>query len=294
MKLANIRLLQEPSNSFIYYKETKPFSSWHYHAEYELVLITNGCGRRVVGDHIDRFENNDLVLLGSNTPHEWLCDPEYYQEPDNFKGVGIVVQFVHDFLGDKFMDIPENISLKAFLALSSRGIVIEGETKNRIISLMLRMNGESDRERLYTLFSIFRIFSSTSEVRVLASPSYIESMRLNIDEPMQKALRYILQNFQKNITIKELLEETNMSNTSFCAAFKHAHRMTFKEYLLNIRVGYACKMLTEDSHNISEIAYISGFENISNFNRQFKKIKGITPTQYQDKIHQRNESVLVP
>jgi len=97
---------------------------------------------------------------------------------------------------------------------------------------------------------------------------------------MQKALQYILQNFQKDASIKGVLEFTKMSNTAFCKAFKISYRMTFKEYLLSIRIGYACNLLTDENLNISEIAYSSGFENISNFNRQFKKIKEVTPSQF--------------
>ena len=103
---------------------------------------------------------------------------------------------------------------------------------------------------------------------------------LNEEEPMQKALKFILQNFHKQIQIKDLRKVTNMSTSSFCTSFKNTYRMTFKDYLLNVRIGYACKLLTDSSQNISRAAYLSGFENLSNFNRQFKKIKGITPSQF--------------
>jgi AraC-like DNA-binding protein len=119
---------------------------------------------------------------------------------------------------------------------------------------------------------------------VLSSPAFNEPFWINETAPMQKALKYILQNFQKPITVEDLLRITNMSNTSFYAAFKKTYRMSFKDYLLNLRVGYACKLLTDKSQNISGIAYDSGFGNISNFNRQFKKIKGITPSDFQDNV----------
>jgi len=285
MKLKNIRLLKEPYKSFILYRETNPFSAWHYHTEYELVLIIKGRGCKMVGDYIDRFEENDLVLLGDSTPHEWLCDPEYFGEDGQFRGEGVVVQFVYDFLGSEFMEAPENAPLKTMLANSARGIEFFGETKLKIISIMLEMESLPESERLYELFSIFRIIATTNEYRLLASPVFLESIEMSGNKLMQRALHYMLQNFQQNIQIKELLKITSMSNTAFCAAFKQTYRMTFKEYLLNIRIGYACKLLTEGSQNISEIAYNSGFENISNFNRQFKKIKGITPSQFQEKLN---------
>jgi AraC-like DNA-binding protein len=284
MKVAKVRLLQEPDKSFIFYNENNPFTTWHHHPEYELCLITKGRGKRMVGDSIDRFENNDLVLIGSFTPHECLCDPEYYNHPDGFQGEGIVIQFVHDFLGEKFLKIHENSNLNKFLQESSRGFSFFGETKKRIISIMLKMKEMNDCDRFYTLFSIFKIFSNTKEFNILSSPAFNEPFWIDESAPMQKALKFILQNFQKKISIKDLLEITNMSNTSFYAAFKQTYRMPFKDYLLNIRVGYACKLLMDPSQNISGIAYDSGFENISNFNRQFKRIKSITPSQFQGKI----------
>lgn len=283
MKIAKVRLFQEPHKSFIYYRENNPFTPWHHHPEYELCLIKKGRGKRMVGDNIDRFENNDLVFIGSYTPHESLCDPEYFS-PTGFQGEGIVIQFMYDFLGDKFFQVSENNNLNKFILGSTRGYAFFGLSKRRIISLMLEMGEMNDSDKLYALLSIFKIFASTKEFVVLSSPAFSEPFWQDETGKMQKALKYILQNFQKHVKIKDLLEITNMSNTSFYAAFKQTYRMAFKDYLLNTRVGYACKLLTDASQNISGIAYDSGFGNISNFNRQFKKIKGITPSQYQEQI----------
>ncbi len=284
MKVKLGKLLQGPDKSFIFHKENISFTPWHHHPEYELVLITKGQGKRMVGDNIARFAENDLVLLGTYTPHEWLCDPEYFNSSDGFHGEGIVIQFMFDFLGDKFFDTPENADLKKFIIESSRGFEFFGESKKKIISTIIKMVDMSDCERLYSLFSIFKIFATTKEINVLSSPVFKEISWLNENEPMHKALQYISQNFHKPIQIQDLLDITNMSNTSFYSAFKKAYRMPFKDYLLNIRVGYACKLLTHSTQNISGIAYNSGFGNISNFNRQFKKIKGVTPSQFLEQI----------
>lgn len=281
MKVPEIRLFKEPDQSFIVYHEKKPFSPWHHHPEYELVLVKKGKGRRMVGDHIDHFKDNDLVLVGPDTPHEWLCDKEFFTTTGEFAGEGIVIQFTHDFLGEKFFNIHENKALNSFLAGSSRGYEIYGQSKNQIVSLMHKMIKMSDTNRLYSLFSIFKIFSSTTEFNILSSPIFRESFWLKDNEPMQKALQYIIQNFQEQIQVKDLLEVTNMSYSTFCNSFKYSYRMPFKEYLLNVRIGYACRLLMDATKSIAEIAYDSGFENLSNFNRQFRKIKGITPSQFQ-------------
>jgi AraC-like DNA-binding protein len=285
MKIASIRLLQEPDESFIFYRENNPFSQWHHHPEFELVLITRGRGKRMVGDQISRFEDNDLVFVGSYTPHEWLCDAEYFNTPGGFSGEGIVIQFLYDFLGNKFFEIPENIMLKKFLMGSSRGYEFYGDSKEKIRSLMIRMTEMNNFERLQSLFAIFNIFNSSKDYHILSSPTFTEPFFLNEYEPMQKALKFILQNCHNPIQVKDLLKITNMSNSSFCTAFKNTYRMAFKDYLLKVRIGYACKLLADSSQTISRVAYKSGFENLSNFNRQFKKIKGITPTQFLKEIN---------
>ena len=242
MKLTEIRLLKEPDKSFIVYHETMPFSPWHYHPEFELVYIVKGRGKRMVGDHIDQFKENDLVFLGSNLAHEWHCNDKYFEADGHFTGEGIVIQFLYDFLGKDFMLLPENRILKEFLKLSCQGCRIYGNTKAKIIGYMKEITHMNHNDRLY-----------------------------------------IMTNFQKEIRIQELLEVAHMSSTTFCSSFKKAYRMNFKEYLLNVRIGYACLLLQEGSMNISEIAYESGYENISNFNRQFKRIEGLTPKEFKQK-----------
>ena len=282
MNAERVRPFKEPNKSFIYYKEDRPFIPWHQHPEYELSLITKGKGIRMVGDRATRFENNDLVLIGAYTPHETVFDPEYKDHPSGFQGEGIFIQFVYDFLGEAFFKVPENHSLDNFLKESNRGYVFLGETKKKIISILKKMEDMSDCERIYSLLSIFRIFSTTKDFKTISSSNFNKPFWIDESGPMQKASQYILQNFHKPIFVKDLLEITNMSNTSFYAKFKKTFRMPFKDYLLKIRIGYACKLISEGTYGISGVAYKSGFENISNFNRQFKKIKGITPSSFQE------------
>lgn len=284
MKIATIRLLQEPNKSFIVHNERSPFAPWHHHPEYELVLIIKGRGRRMVGDHVDRFEENDLIFTGPYLPHQWICDSENSEIPESLQNEAFVIQFVHDFLGDKFFEIPEHTLLKKILRESSRGYQFYGKSKSDIILILHKMITMSDIERLYALFSIFEIFQTSHEHHFLSSPASIESFLLEGNEPMQKTLQYILQNFHKQIQIKDLLKVTNMSYATFYSKFKNTYILPFKNYLLNIRIGFACKLLIDETQNMAQIANDCGFENISNFNRQFKKIKGVTPSLFRKQL----------
>jgi len=280
MEVPEIRLFKEQDSSVLFYHETKVFTPWHHHPEFELVLILKGKGRRMVGDHIDRFEENDLVFIGSDTPHEWKCDKEFLTESGDFGGEGLVIQFMNNFLGENFFDVNELNALKNILLASSRGIEFYGQTKAQIIRIMRQMMNIDGTAQLFKLFSIFEILSSSKELKTLSSPAFLESFSLGENEGIQRAMQFIMQNFQRQIQVKEILGIANMSNTAFCNHFKYTYRMSFTTYLMKLRIGYASRQLINGEKSISEVAYDSGFENLSNFNRQFKNIKGVTPRQY--------------
>lgn len=284
MKIARVRLFKGLNSSFIFHHEEKDFSSWHNHPEFELVLITKGEGKRLVGDSIDRFEKGDLVFLGSFLPHEWRCDKKYFEPNGDFKGEGLVIQFLPEFIGHDFFNIPENKNLNNFLNNSSQGCLLYGNTKKKISSKMKKMLKMDETSRLYCLFSIFKILSYTSEYRMLSTSAFVKPYHSDNMVPIKNALEYIMLNFQNDININDLLEITNMSNTTFFKHFKRATQLSFKNYLIKLRIGYSCKLLADESLNITQIAYESGFENISNFNRRFKTIKDMTPREYRKKI----------
>jgi AraC-like DNA-binding protein len=291
MRIARLSLQKQRNKSFIFHNEFHPFAPWHHHPEYELVLQLRGKGKRVVGDNADRYLEHDLIFTGPYLPHQWIPDINPPGHPDNFQEKAIVIQFLHDFLGEKFFDLPENVFLKKFLENSSRGCEFYGETKKTIISILMKMMENNDTGRFYGLLSLFEVFASGPEFHFLSSPASVESFMLRENESMHTALQYIMQNFQKEIQVRDLLEVTNMSYATFYNYFKRNYKMPFKEYLLDIRVDYACKLLKDQSRNIAEIAYSCGFENLSNFNRQFRRLKSMTPSQYQKTLY---ESFIYP
>jgi AraC-like DNA-binding protein len=287
MKIAKLRLHQETDKSFIFHHEKYPFAPWHHHPEYEMVLSYKGKGRRMVGDSVDRYEENEVVFTGPFLPHQWICDADNIPDVEKNSEEAYVIQFVYDFLGENFFELPENASLKKFLLESVRGYKIYGKSRDRIISIMLDMIEMDDVARLYALFSIFEIFANTKEFCFLSSKDSVASFMLKENEAMQRALQYIMQNFQRAIQVKDLLEVTNMSYASFYSSFKRTYKVPFKDYLLDIRIDYACKLLSNEDLNISEIAYSCGFENLSNFNRQFRRFKSMNPSQYQRQLQER-------
>ena len=146
--------------------------------------------------------------------------------------------------------------------------------------IMKKMLVQDGSDNLYSLLNIFKILSNSKDHTLLSSPSFLQTFQSDDCDPMRKVIQFILQNFHEPIKYKDLLKIANMSSTSFSVLFKKTHNMTFKEYLVKIRVGYACRLLGDDDKSVSQISFESGFENLSNFNRLFKKFKGVTPSEF--------------
>jgi AraC-like DNA-binding protein len=287
MKTIEFRLPQEYDKSFIVFQEIGQFfpCPWHYHPEYELVLVLKSTGRRMVGDHIGYFDAGDLVFMGPSLPHVWVNDPEFFKGEAGYQADAIVVQFVDAFLGKPFMEIPELEAFRSFLLRSNRGMVIKGETREKITDLMTRMLPMNGLQRLSSLLQIFDLLAHTTDYEYLASPGFVQNTQLKSSDHLRKINQYIMQNFQEEISLPEIAGVANMALTTFCCFFKDHYRVSFVEYLNTVRIGYACKLISEKDLNIVEAAGESGFNNLANFNRQFKKIKNMTPSEYKKTLN---------
>ncbi|HEY4195551.1 MAG TPA: AraC family transcriptional regulator [Mucilaginibacter sp.] len=287
MKAIEQRLPKDFDKSFIVFRETGKFfpCPWHYHPEYELVLITSSTGRRMVGDHIGYFDAGDLVFMGPELSHVWMNDPQYINGEADDRADGIVIQFVEKFLGEEFIGIPELANFKKILTLSRQGMVIKGETREKINALMKGMPEMSGLRRLSALFMIFDLMANSTEYELLASPGFVQKTQTACSNRFGQITEYILCNFDRDITLSEVAAKSNMAITTFCNYFKENYRVTFIEYLNTVRIGYACKLISDINKNIVEVAYESGYKSLANFNRQFKKFKNMTPTEYRRTIN---------
>lgn len=244
------------------------------------MLVVTSTGQRTVGDHTERFSDGDLVFLGPNLPHAYKNDPAYYQKHSSLTAEAIVIHFTEDFLGEAFFGLPEMIPVKQLFDRAKFGLKIMGKTRDQISGMMKEMLTFSGHGRIVQLLSILEILSTSKESRPLANPGFVQQYAVSGNDRITEVHAYIMKNFQRNITVANVAEVANMSVPSFCRFFKACTRKSFSCFLNEIRIGYSCKLLPEDKHNISWICYHSGFNNMSNFNRQFKKITGKSPLQY--------------
>lgn len=278
---------QDYDKSFIVFLESGQFFpyQWHYHPEYELVLVTESTGRRMVGDHIGYFDKGDLVFMGPGLPHVWFSDSAYINGIAKEQAKAIVIQFERGFLGPEFVEIPEMGRLQKVLELSRYGMSINGSVQPKIARLMEGMLGMNGLQRLATLFRIFDLLSDATDYQTLSSPGYVKRMNLaSSSDRFNRITEFIMKNFDKDISLTEIAAVANMAIPTVCNFFKNHYRMTFTEYLNTVRIGYACKLLADSKQNIAEVAHCCGFNNIGHFNRTFKAVKGMTPSAFRKTI----------
>lgn len=288
MKAQQEKLTLEPTCSFVLQKDVYPYypTPWHYHPEYELVLVVKSTGKRTVGDHVERFSDGDLLFIGPNLPHSYQNDPIYYQNNESLTAEAIVIHFDESFLGKDFFNLPEMILVKQLFNKSRFGFKILGETRENVERIMKEMQAMSGHQRIISLLQILEILSLTEEYKLLVRPGFTQDYTVSNNDQLTKIHGFIMDNFQRDISLAEIAKVANMSVPSFCRFFKSSTRKTFSTFLNDIRIGYACKLIVEDRHNISQICYKSGFNNLSNFNRLFKKLTDKTPLQYKHIVTQ--------
>ena len=262
---------------------------WHFHPEYEIVLVTESTGKRFIGDKITDFQPGDLAFIGPFLPHLYRNDAEYYETKSALRAKSIVIHFLERTFGDHFLSIPETKKIQTLFAKSARGLHIVGET-NRIVSgklvEILQLTGFS---RWLKLLEILNILAESSEYHLISShavngQSELESDRLN------RVMEYVINHFREEIYIADVANLVNMTESSFSRYFRQRTRKTFASFVTEIRLNHASKLLIENTMNVSEICFKCGFNNLSNFNRQFQKVYGINPLTYRKQYWEKYKS----
>jgi AraC-like DNA-binding protein len=277
-----LRKVDSGNNSFSIREDIYPFlyNYWHYHPEIELTLIRKGTGVRLVGDSMAPFEDGDLILLGSNLPHMWRSDSIYFQNIPTLNIEAVAIHFREDFWGTAFMQLPELRPIKEMLDLAKRGIRIMGDTRDVVIAAMEKNIHVTGPKRIEFLLGILDMISRSTDYVLLASPGFNKTYDLTTTDKINLIYTYTFNNFKNNITIKDAAEAANLSPNSFCRYFKTRTLKTYWQFLLEIRIGHACRLLIENKGSVAQICSECGFNNLSNFNRQFKSLLKITPLQY--------------
>lgn len=253
---------------------------WHFHTEYQLFVVLKGSGTRFVGDNISPFESGDMVLTGPNLPHLWRCEEHFFIEQDPNGTRGIVVYFQKDMLGEEFWKRKEGFAISQLLKQSERGLEISSRDSDKLLPLFIQMAEESGFGKVLLLLEILHQLSEHTKIYPLASLGYKPMFRHSDTERLNRVQSYIFKNYKSGLSLKEAASIANMSPSAFSRYFKQRTHKKFSQFVSEVRIGHACKLLLEDQMNVSEVAFACGFPTLSNFNKQFRMIMDKSPSEY--------------
>lgn len=260
---------------------------WHYHPEYELTLILDSYGQRLVGDGIAEYGAGDLVLLGPNLPHSWRSGPVKGSAKETHHAV--VVQFRDDFLGPDFFRLRELEPVASLLKRSATGLAFGHTTRGRATaSHLINLPSLPPSKRLIGLLNTLVDLAGDKEAQVLSSLQLRPICRPAAQKKLDAICLYLNEHFEEEIDFVRLSKRFSMAQETLCRFFKHATGRTLTTYLNELRVGAASQLLMHGDDSLLDICFRVGFGNYSNFNRQFKRIRGIAPRSLRQQAQIRN------
>jgi len=288
MKTIFYPFFKENKNSFniVESKLYHAFNDFHYHTELELIYIEEGQGTLLIGNHFEQVTANSMILIGGNTPHMFKFDTFRFQNemlnqgkiPVSLKL--ITLHFDPQIWGESFLSLPENSTLNQLFANCQRGMFINADDREMVKATLLKLMTAPEYEHFPLLISLFTIIATGSNSRFITSRSEKNAYNKIDEQRLSKIYIYTLNNFTRTIKLKEIADIIYMCPNAFCRYFKLRTNRSYFDFLMEVRINYACKLLREKDFNTVVICYNSGFGNLSNFNRHFKALTGKTPLEY--------------
>ncbi|MFL0352169.1 AraC family transcriptional regulator [Xanthomarina sp. GH4-25] len=276
MKVLPFKIPKPESAALVYQEDLVPFfyDKLHQHEEIQLSYIVKGEGTLIVGDTINYYKTGDIIVIGSQLPHVFESDQEQYKQSHM-----LTLFFTETSFGNDFFELDELAESKAFFKKAKHGFKITSN-QTEITALFKRIKTATKSERFIILLKLLNLFS-ISEYKSLSSFIYEKTFSVIEGERMRDVFEYTMTNYNKDITLESIANVANMTKNAFCKYFKKYTNKTYGQFLNELRIEHACKLLLSKKNlTISDIAYKVGFNNISNFNRQFKKVKHLTPLIY--------------
>lgn len=278
-KIVNEQIAISDSNPIRarYYQYPHFTYPWHFHSEYELIYVEHGQGKCLVGDSIIDFSDGDVILFGSSLPH---CMQDMPEESDLSPSVnGVNIQFEKNSMQYSFSHYIQFTSIYHLLQESQRGIRFSTATHPEILLPLTHIPSATGVEQIIHMLELLQSLSTCMEKTYAASPNYNLEPFTFADQKISKLIGFLNKHYTSSLTLSDA-SQTAMNPTAFCRYFKEKTGKTFKQYILEMRIGYACKLLAVGQMNMSQISLECGFETVTHFNRCFKKITGMTPTAY--------------
>lgn len=254
---------------------------WHFHEEFQITYVIKSTGTRFVGDQAEPFVPGDLVMLAGNLPHYWRSDKIYYNGNPEYFVHRLTIHFPGDFLRNAFLTYPEFSLIKQLIQRSERGIKFNPPESEKLGKMLLKVTKLKGFRQIMHFLEILYLMANTQNIRLLASERYQPSKNELTDDRLKKIIHFLSSNYHREVSLSKIADIAGMHPISLSRYFKEKTGKKISVYLNELRIGFACKLLMEGTLQVSQICFETGFNNISNFNRNFKRITGMTPKQYQ-------------
>lgn len=253
---------------------------WHFHSEYEIIYVEESHGERFVADTMEYFYPGDVILLGSNLPHYMRSDEAYYKGDPSLRVKGVVIQFAHDYMDHAISNYADLNPVKLFLEKSRRGWHFPYPENIHIIECIKELPASKGIHRIINLLLLLDKMADFKHKRLLGSPHFSEKLSEVPDNRIEKILSYMMYHYTESLKLDDIASMVSMNTSAFCRYFKEKTGKSYIEYMQDLRIGYACKLLIGTLHDISQISLECGFNTTCHFNKVFKRNTGFTPSEY--------------
>ncbi len=271
------------SESVIFFDEERPHFAvpWHFHPEIEILFVVKSSGTSYVGDGIHRFTDGEISIIGENVPHWWKSDRKYSDGTDNSGIKALIIQFRKEIFESNFINLPEMAAIGEFLKKSQRGVQFLGKSRKILGDQITKIFQLSGINRITELILLLDMMANTKDYKYHSSIGYSKTVNTYDFYRFNKIHEHIILNFNKPIKLEDVANTVNISPTAFCRYFKKHTGKTFLSFLNEMRIGHACKLMIDGKLPVALASMESGFNNLSHFNAQFKRVMKLTPTEYQ-------------
>jgi AraC-like DNA-binding protein len=282
MKVLSFSVPKISRQAFRFQDDQLPYfyDKLHQHPEIQIMLILKGEGTLIACDYVGRFEPGELYIIGSGQAHVFRNDDIYYHPKSNLKAHSYSLYFDENYFGEHFWQLDEWESVRHFSKLAERGLKVTGTTRETVTNLIQLIHQQKGLDKLLSFFKILNELSNTKELKALSVSSHNSDYSNREGKRMNEILQFTFRESHRKIYIHEVADVANLSTEAFCRYFKMRTRKTYTNFLNEVRISNACKLIIQKDLSIQEICWRAGFSNLSNFNRIFRKVTGKTPTSY--------------
>lgn len=295
MRPNRLAVPQNESRSFDLRHEHVPYfaNPWHFHPELELNYVVAGTGTRFIGQSVERFSGEEIVLLGRNLPHYWKNDPVFYGPDRPYASEAMVVRFTEDFLGKPFLELPEMCRIQQLFSRATAGLRLLEPIRSRVAAGLFELMDQTGLHQLTALLMLLDELAASEAVAVV-SPRYVPSQHLeNQSERLNRVMAYLVGNFTEPFSLRHVADLASMNQAAFCRYFKSQTGQTLTQFVIDLRIRYACELLSKGDDSVTKVCFQVGFGNVSHFIQVFKKLRHQTPFEFRTQANKLTNSTLL-